>query len=174
VLANRPLVAVDAEIHRCAACGAAVGERARSCEFCGASIVREGDPRKLSLICPECCARNANDARFCVACGVAFRPEPVRAEASGRLSLRIADARPVGRRVPVNECTLPGLWVAGDHTTAWSPAIGRQKRIRPGCGPPHRRQPRQAAGRVPALSELRRPDAAPELPEVLRCDPRRL
>ena len=118
VLANRPLVAIDANIHRCAACGAAVGERAKSCEFCGASIVREGDPRKLSLICPECCARNKNDARFCTACGVAFRPEPVQAEGF-EVACPCCEALMPAQSVagvPVNECTsCGGLWVPGDH-----------------------------------------------------------
>jgi len=117
-LANRPLVAVDAKIHRCAACGAAVGEQAKSCEFCGASIVREGDPRKLSLICPECCARNANDARFCTACGVAFRPEAVRAEGF-EVACPCCEALMPPQSVagvPVNECTsCGGLWVPGEH-----------------------------------------------------------
>jgi Zn-finger nucleic acid-binding protein len=118
VLANRPLVAIDAKIHRCAACGAAVGERAKSCEFCGAAIVREGDPRKLSLICPECCARNANDARFCTACGVAFRPEAVR-PGGHEFACPVCDALMPAQAVagiPVNECTsCGGLWVPGDH-----------------------------------------------------------
>jgi Zn-finger nucleic acid-binding protein len=117
-LANRPLVPIDATIHRCAACGAAVGERAKSCEFCGASIVREGDPRKLSLICPECCARNANDARFCTACGVAFRPEAVRPagfEVPCPCCEALMPAQSVAG-VPVNECTgCGGLWVPGEH-----------------------------------------------------------
>jgi Zn-finger nucleic acid-binding protein len=117
-LANQPLVAVDAEILRCAACGAAVAERARSCEFCGAAIVREGDPRKRSLICPECCARNLSDARFCTACGVAFRPEPVRAEGfevACPCCESLMPAQSVAG-IPVNECTgCGGLWVAGDH-----------------------------------------------------------
>jgi Zn-finger nucleic acid-binding protein len=118
VLENRPLVAVDAEIHRCAACGAAVAALAKSCAFCGAAILREGDPRKRSLICPECCARNANDARFCTACGVAFRPEPVRAEGS-EVGCPVCDALMPAHAVggiPVNECTTcGGLWVAGEH-----------------------------------------------------------
>lgn len=118
VLANRPLVAVDAKIHRCAACGAAVGERAKSCDFCGASIVREGDPRKLSLICPECCARNANDARFCTACGVGFHPEPIPSNAV-ELGCPVCDALMPAQSVAgiaVNECTsCGGLWVPGEH-----------------------------------------------------------
>jgi Zn-finger nucleic acid-binding protein len=118
VLENRPLVAVDAAIHRCAACGAAVGERARACEFCGATIVREGDPRKRSLICPECCARNTNDARFCGACGVGFRPEPLPGEGAA-VSCPVCEAGMPAHSVggiPVNECTsCGGLWVAGEH-----------------------------------------------------------
>jgi Zn-finger nucleic acid-binding protein len=118
VLANRPLVAVDAKIHRCAACGAGVGERAKSCDFCGASIVREGDPRKLSLICPECCARNANDARFCTACGVGFHPEPI-PTAGSEIACPVCDALMPSQTVAgiaANECTsCGGLWVPGEH-----------------------------------------------------------
>jgi Zn-finger nucleic acid-binding protein len=118
VLANRPLVPVDAKIHRCAACGAAVGERAKSCEFCGAQVVREGDPRKRSLICPECCARNANDARFCTACGIGFHPEPIpslRPEVGCPVCDALMPAQTVAG-IAVNECTsCGGLWVPGEH-----------------------------------------------------------
>jgi Zn-finger nucleic acid-binding protein len=118
VLANRVLVPVDAKIHRCAACGAAVSERAKSCDFCGSPIVREGDPRKLSLICPECCARNANDARFCTACGVAFRPEPLQPQGF-EIACPTCDALMPAQAVAgisVNECTsCGGLWVPGEH-----------------------------------------------------------
>ncbi len=118
VLENRALVPVDAKIHRCAACGAAVGERAKGCDFCGAAIVREGDPRKLSLICPECCARNANDARFCTACGVAFSPEPIQqlgVEIACPLCEALMPAQTVAG-ISVNECTsCGGLWVPGEH-----------------------------------------------------------
>lgn len=118
VLANRALVAVDAKIHRCAACGAGVGELAKSCDFCGAAIVREGDPRKLSLICPECCARNANDARFCTACGVGFNPEPL-VKNGVELACPVCDALMPAHSVAgiaVNECTsCGGLWVAGEQ-----------------------------------------------------------
>ena len=117
-LANRPLVAVDARIHRCAACGAAVGGLAKSCDFCGASIVREGDPRKLSLICPECCARNAHDARFCTACGVGFHPEPI-PSLGIEVSCPVCDALMPAQTVAgisANECTsCGGLWVPGEH-----------------------------------------------------------
>jgi Zn-finger nucleic acid-binding protein len=134
-LANRALVAVDAAIYRCAACGAAVGERAASCEFCGAAIVREGDPRKRSLICPECCARNANDARFCTACGVAFRPEPLPGGGC-EVACPVCDARMPAQTVggiPVNECTsCGGLWVAGEH---FDRLVGRAIESRKQKGP---------------------------------------
>ncbi len=139
VLANRPLVAIDAKIHRCAACGAAVGERAKSCEFCGAAVVREGDPRKLSLICPECCARNLGDARFCTACGVGFHPEAVRPEGF-EIPCPVCDALMPAQSVagiPVNECTTcRGLWVAGDHFDRLvTRAIEARKQRDPATGP---------------------------------------
>ena len=77
-LENKTQIAVDAAIHRCGSCGAQVGAQAESCDYCSAAIVR--DTRKLSLICPECYGRNAESSRFCTACGVGFRPEPVREE----------------------------------------------------------------------------------------------
>ncbi len=88
-LENQPPKPVDAESRRCGACGALVGEDARDCEYCGSAL--RVDPRKLSLICPECFARNADDSRFCTACGVGFDPEPVIAE---------------GRELPCPACTL--------------------------------------------------------------------
>jgi len=74
-IANRALEGVDAKIHRCGSCGAQVGAEAPSCDYCGSEIVR--DTRRLSLICPECYARNAEESRYCTACGVGFRPEPL-------------------------------------------------------------------------------------------------
>lgn len=114
-LSTTPLRAVDAEIARCGACGAVVGAESGSCAYCGSEIVR--DPDALSLICPECYARNAEEARFCTACGVAFRPEAVRPEgyeipcpACGPLM----PPRQVGG-VGVNECAAcHGLWVPGE------------------------------------------------------------
>ncbi len=46
-----------------------------TCDFCGAGIVQE--PQRGSLICPECMARNLEDARFCLACGIGFEPQVV-------------------------------------------------------------------------------------------------
>jgi Zn-finger nucleic acid-binding protein len=71
---NRPPQGRDTPALRCGACGAHLTPKASACTYCGASVVRSGT---LPLICPECCARNALESRFCTACGVAFRPEPI-------------------------------------------------------------------------------------------------
>jgi Zn-finger nucleic acid-binding protein/ribosomal protein L40E len=116
---NRALRAVDAEIARCGSCGAQVQPDARSCTYCGSAIVR--DPDQLSLICPECFARNSDRSRFCVACGVAFAPQPLPSE--GReLPCPACDTRMPPTQVAgiaVNECPgCHGLWVPGDHFDA--------------------------------------------------------
>ena len=74
-LVATPPVGVDAKAQRCTACGAVARDGAESCDYCGSEIVR--DPAELSLICPECYARNADASRFCTACGVSFSPEQV-------------------------------------------------------------------------------------------------
>lgn len=113
-LENRVLRAVDAEIHRCASCGAHVAEKAESCSWCGAAVVRE--PGALSLICPECYARNAEASRFCTACGVAFRPEPL-PDAGPELACPGCESAMKASRVAdvaVQECPqCHGLWVPG-------------------------------------------------------------
>lgn len=76
---NRPLQGVDAQVYRCASCGAIVSSDVQDCGYCGSEIVRD-DSRDLSLICPSCYGRNAEDARFCVGCGIAFRPEKYQVE----------------------------------------------------------------------------------------------
>ena len=76
---NRPLQGVDAQVHRCGSCGAIVSATTQSCGYCGSEIMRD-DTRDLSLICPECYGRNAEESRFCVGCGVAFRPEKYQVE----------------------------------------------------------------------------------------------
>jgi len=108
--------AVRARVHRCGSCGAGVRPDAEACAYCGAGILR--DEGQLSLICPECYARNVEISRFCTACGVAFDPQPV---VAGGQELPCVDcgclmpARAVGG-VPVNECpSCNGLWVLGDQ-----------------------------------------------------------
>jgi Zn-finger nucleic acid-binding protein len=113
---NRVLEGVDAKIHRCGACGAQVAADARSCDYCASEIVR--DTRKLSLICPECYGRNAENSRYCTACGVAFRPEPAPQE--GReipcpCCGCLMPARAIGG-VGINECPeCNGIWVPEDR-----------------------------------------------------------
>ena len=71
---NRPLPGVEAQVRRCASCGAIVSSDEEHCGYCRSEILRD-DTRDLSLICPECYGRNAEESRFCVGCGIAFRPE---------------------------------------------------------------------------------------------------
>ena len=75
-LENRALTPVDNEVQRCGACGAHVVADAdtHDCQYCGSTLTPTGD---LSLICPECFARNEDEARFCTACGVAFSPQAI-------------------------------------------------------------------------------------------------
>lgn len=72
---NRSFDGVEAIVHRCGSCGAQLGADASSCGYCGSEICR--DAAKLSLICPECFARNEENTRYCTACGVSFSPEQV-------------------------------------------------------------------------------------------------
>ena len=115
-LANEPPKPADAEIHRCGSCGAQVAAEAPTCEYCGSAIVR--DPGALSLICPECYSRNADAARFCASCGVAFRPEPIPAEGHEWPCPDCGALMPPTQvaGVALNECrSCRGLWVPGDH-----------------------------------------------------------
>ena len=79
-------------------------------------MVREPGP--LSLICPECYARNAEASRFCTACGVAFRPEPV-PEAGPSLACPGCESEMKATHVadvPLCECPqCHGLWVPGSR-----------------------------------------------------------
>jgi len=106
-----PRASRDLAIHRCSSCGAHVTVGDDSCEYCGSSIVR--DPRLLSLICPECCARNGDDSRFCGACGVVFDPQPIeveKREVPCPVCSCLMPARTVGA-VAINECpSCNGLW----------------------------------------------------------------
>jgi Zn-finger nucleic acid-binding protein len=116
MLANEVHEPVHARVHRCSSCGAGIASNATHCDYCRAEIVR--DERRLSLLCPECFARNADDARFCTACGVGFDPQPV-AEDGHELPCPdcggLMPPRCVGE-IPVNECpACNGVWVQGDR-----------------------------------------------------------
>jgi Zn-finger nucleic acid-binding protein len=112
---NVPLRAKDAGIVRCGSCGAGVQDSAETCQYCRSKIVRE--PGEYSLICPECFARCAEGSRFCTACGVSFRPEPVRIdghELPCPACSTLMPARQVGG-VGVNEClSCHGFWAPGE------------------------------------------------------------
>lgn len=114
-LENRTLTAVDAEIHRCGACGAQTEADADRCSYCASSLVR---PPDLSLICPECYARNADASRFCTACGIGFRPEPLQVDGT-ELPCPACDLLMPPSQVGglgLNECpSCHGLWVPGEH-----------------------------------------------------------
>jgi len=115
---NEAQAAVDAAVQRCSACGALLPEKAENCDYCRAAVVRAG---VFSLICPECFARNAETAKFCVACGVEFRPEGLPHEQDAPLACPACGGddelavRGVGG-VWVRECgKCNGLWVPGDR-----------------------------------------------------------
>jgi Zn-finger nucleic acid-binding protein len=116
LLENKPLSAVDARMHRCGSCGAQLTDQTGVCEFCGSEVVQ--DSAKLSLICPECYARNTDASRFCTACGVGFSPEEI--PSNGRefpcpaCSALMPSSQVAG--VGINECGgCNGLWIPGDN-----------------------------------------------------------
>jgi Zn-finger nucleic acid-binding protein len=74
-LENRAPEAHDAPVVRCGSCGAALAPRDESCSFCASAVVRR--PGLAGPVCPECFARTPEGSRYCTACGVAFRPEPL-------------------------------------------------------------------------------------------------
>jgi Zn-finger nucleic acid-binding protein len=109
----------DAPVQRCSACGALAREEDENCGYCGSSIVHIGD--RGSLICPECFARNADDARFCLACGVGFQPvsiEPLKSELRCPSCDRCMAMRVVGG-LEIQECeSCHGLWAPEDRFEA--------------------------------------------------------
>jgi Zn-finger nucleic acid-binding protein len=110
-----PLAGIDAAVQRCSACGAVAREEDESCDYCGSAI--QPRDRRGGLICPECMARNLEDARFCLACGVAFSPQDV-AHDVGELRCPGCEkwmcVSEVGGLV-VQECPkCHGLWAAED------------------------------------------------------------
>jgi Zn-finger nucleic acid-binding protein len=115
-IANQSFDGVEAIVHRCGSCGAQVGADADSCGYCGSEICR--DSAKLSLICPECFARNEEHTRYCTACGVSFQPQQV--DVSGEeLPCPVCSGLMPVRAVAgaaVNECpNCNGLWVPDDR-----------------------------------------------------------
>jgi Zn-finger nucleic acid-binding protein len=137
--ARAPKAAADAAAERCSACGALAKSGEEICAFCGSGIVPSADPG--SLICPECFARNQDEARFCGGCGVAFEPQPVPesgedAAAKCPCCDRAMHGREVGGLV-VHECgKCHGLWVPLDRFTALVDRAAETARARAEVGEP--------------------------------------
>ena len=135
--AKAPKAAVDAAAERCSACGALAKAGEEVCAFCGSGIVPSVDPG--SLICPECFARNQDEARFCGGCGVAFEPQPLPTSGEGDAAKcpcceREMNAREVGGLV-VHECAkCNGLWVPLDRFKALVDRAAESARARVAAG----------------------------------------
>lgn len=130
--AKAPGPAVDAKVERCSGCGAIARQGEESCPFCGSGIVPSVDPG--ALICPECFARNLDDARFCAACGVAFAPLPIPEDGEGGVRCpccdRVLKAREAGG-VVVHECgKCHGLWAPQDRFRSLVERAAETARIR--------------------------------------------
>lgn len=109
----------DAPVQRCSSCGAIAREEDETCGYCESAIVHIGD--RGSLICPECFARNGDDARFCLACGVGFEPEPIGSQKT-ELRCPCCDrymASQIVDGIEIQECEkCHGLWAPEDRFEA--------------------------------------------------------
>lgn len=107
----------DAVVQRCGACGALARDSHDVCDYCGSAILPPAD--RGSLICPECYARNADDARFCLACGVAFDPQPLPSSQGPELRCPCCERWMASRLVAgleLQECPeCFGLWAPEDR-----------------------------------------------------------
>ena len=104
---------------RCASCGAAREEGAKTCTYCGSDFtLHEQD---LETICPSCLARIGNTAHFCHHCGTAIAPEEVAADPTDRVcpscgAGRFLHSRPLGDTTfTALECGVcAGLWLGAE------------------------------------------------------------
>lgn len=143
--------AVEAEVQRCSSCGALLPDGARQCEYCHSAVVPEH--AQGSLICPECFARNDEQAHFCRACGLAFQPEkppPPGTKPEKPLSCPCCQEPMSPRNVGgmwIRECTqCSGLWVPEDRLDTLiqrSVETARRRAASGLSGPPP--QPRRVA-----------------------------
>ena len=109
----------DAAVVRCASCGAAREEGARSCAYCGSDFtIHEQD---LETICPSCFARIGNAARFCHHCGTAIAPEELASDPTDRICPACGEGRFLNSRalgdtgMTVLECRVcAGLWLGAE------------------------------------------------------------
>src|SRR5262245_35882004 len=75
---------------RCESCGAAFGDGARACAYCGSELTIE--ERGMSGVCPHCHGRMAADAKFCMSCGAEVAPQAFAAAPVGAHCPRCAGA----------------------------------------------------------------------------------
>jgi Zn-finger nucleic acid-binding protein len=119
VEAAAPQEAVTVVVHNCSACGAPMDPDEDACRYCRAKVER--DQRKLSLLCPECLARNTQGSAFCRGCGIEFKAERVE-EAPADLLCPACGTGMTRRAVaghPADECPkCNGLWIAREYFTA--------------------------------------------------------
>jgi Zn-finger nucleic acid-binding protein len=112
---NRPVEAHDAPVVRCGSCGAGLAGRGGTCTFCGSEV---RSPSAAGPVCPECFARTPAGSRFCTACGVAFRPEPIQVE-TRELPCPVCSAPMASQAlagVAIGQCgSCQGLWIPEGH-----------------------------------------------------------
>jgi Zn-finger nucleic acid-binding protein/ribosomal protein L40E len=127
--------AVDSKMNRCGACGAAIGQEAETCDYCHSVVIR--DEKRLSLICPECYSRNADESRYCTGCGVGFQPQALPKEADALdcpCCAQLMQVRAIGG-VAIQECPeCNGLWVPGDQFDALVNKAVEAQKNRPTSG----------------------------------------
>jgi Zn-finger nucleic acid-binding protein len=106
----------DAAVVRCGQCGAARRTGAKACDFCHADFTLH--ERDLHTICPGCCARISDRARYCHHCGIAIQPQASGGEASVRCcpaceATPALRHRTLGERgLALEEChACAGLWL---------------------------------------------------------------
>jgi Zn-finger nucleic acid-binding protein/ribosomal protein L40E len=101
---------------RCGGCGASIDERAAVCGYCQSAIVRE--PQRLTLVCPECLARNPESGAFCTGCGTEFLPQAPAADAPPKAcpGCEAALVQQRVRDVWLLACSVcDGLWIPAAH-----------------------------------------------------------
>jgi Zn-finger nucleic acid-binding protein len=110
------MVARDADVVRCSACGATREAGALSCAYCGSDFtIHEQD---LDTICPTCMARIGDRARFCHHCATPIAAEEVAGSATDRScpacgTSHLLTSRSLGQAgLSVLECgRCAGLWL---------------------------------------------------------------
>jgi len=103
-------------VQHCESCGAPRKPGGAACEFCG-SIPTLASSR-MSLVCPFCLCRTADQSRFCQSCGTAIQPIRFDRHTGDLTCPKCARSklvnRPIGEFV-VDECpTCAGMWIAAE------------------------------------------------------------